>query len=207
MTNAHGHQAPPRPLGDARKLLVLDLDETLVHASEFELPRQAHFRVGPYHVYERPHVHAFIAHVRQRFRVGVWTSSGAQYAAQVVDHLFPKDALEFVWTSQRCTTTRDWISGGYQTIKKLEKLKAKGYRLESIVAVDDTPAKYARSFGNLVTVSEFTGDESDDELLALMHYLDHLAEVPNVRAVEKRGWRRAVSDPGQTPRESVAPPC
>lgn len=179
-------------LASDQKLLVLDLDETLVHASEFELSRPCHFRVGPYHVYERPHVHDFLAHVRQRFRVGVWTSSGEQYATQVVDHLFPKDALAFVWTSQRCTTTRDWVTGGYQTLKKLDKLKSKGYRLESVIAVDDTPAKYARSFGNLVTVSEFTGDEADDELPALARYLDRLAEVPNVRTVEKRGWRLAV---------------
>lgn len=177
-----------------KKLLVLDLDETLVFASEVALSREADFHVGPYHVYERPHVHRFIAHVLGRFQVGVWTASGEQYAAQVVERLFPRDGLEFVWSSQRCTTTRDWSTGEYQTIKKIEKLKARGYRLESIIAIDDTPAKYARSFGNLVAVREFTGEQEDDELLHLMRYLDHLAGVPNVRAVEKRNWRRFITD-------------
>ncbi len=182
-----------------QKLLVLDLDETLVHGSEVELDRAADFRVGPYFIYKRPHVHQFIAHVLERFQVGVWTASGADYASQVIDHLFPKGALKFVWSSRRCTTVRDWNTGDYQTIKKLKKLKAKGYRLESIIAVDDTPAKYARSFGNLVAVREFTGDLHDDELLWLLRYLDGLAKVPNVRSIEKRHWRHAVDrEPART---------
>lgn len=175
---------PPRP-----KLLVLDLDETLVHARETRLPHEPHFGVGPYAVYERPGVRDFIAHVLGRFEVGVWTSSGEQYAAAVVDHLFPPGSLRFVWASSRCTLVRDWQTGGHQWAKKLHKLKAKGYRLESIIAVDDTPAKYAANFGNLVTVREFLGDPADTELPLLSRYLDRLALVPNVRAVEKRGWR------------------
>lgn len=186
-----------------QKLLVLDLDETLVFASDVALSREADFRIGPYHMYERPHVHQFIAHVLERFQVGVWTASGEQYAAQVVERLFPRDVLKFVWSSQRCTITRDWRTGGYQAIKKLEKLKAKGYRLESIIAIDDTPAKYARSFGNLVTVSEFTGEVHDDELLHLMHYLEQLAGVANVRTIEKRHWRRSIERDGAVAADSA----
>ncbi len=177
----------PRP-----KLLVLDLDETLVHACETRLAHEPHFGVGPYAVYERPGVRDFIAHVLGRFEVGVWTSSGEQYAAAVVDHLFPPGSLRFVWASSRCTLVRDWQTGGQQWAKKLCKLKARGYRLESIIAVDDTPAKYAANFGNLVAVREFLGDPADTELPLLSRYLDRLALVPNVRVVEKRGWREDI---------------
>lgn len=58
-----------------------------------------------------------------------------------------------------------------------------------MLAVDDSPWKYARSYGNLVTVSEFLGDPDDDELPRLAAYLDTLREVPNVRTLEKRRWR------------------
>jgi hypothetical protein len=37
----------------ATKLLVLDLDETLVFATEWKLPRIEDFRVGSYFVYLR----------------------------------------------------------------------------------------------------------------------------------------------------------
>ena len=55
--------------------------------------------------------------------------------------------------------------------------------------MDDTPSKYARSFGNLVTVREFVGDRADDELRLLARYLRTLLPAPNVRTIEKRGWR------------------
>ena len=177
-----------------RKLLVLDLDETLIHASETQLAHQEDFRVGQYFVYLRPHLEEFVSFAFSTFRVGVWTASGEIYAAQVIEKVFQNQGLEFVWSSQRCTLARDWDSGSYQTIKNLRKLKSKGYPLESIIAVDDTPSKYAKSYGNLVAVREYLGDRSDNELLLLLSYLRQLASVPNIRKVEKRFWRKHVQE-------------
>jgi carboxy-terminal domain RNA polymerase II polypeptide A small phosphatase len=179
-----------------KKLLVLDLDETLVHASESRLAREEDFRVGPYYVYLRPHLSEFVASMLATFRVAVWTASGEHYATQVIDRAFPHGSLEFIWSSRRCTTARDWTTGEYQTLKNLRKLKAKGYALESVIAVDDTPAKYSRSYGNVVTVREYLGSKDDDELLLLSTYLQELAKVPNVRVVEKRRWRTQVQGGG-----------
>lgn len=176
-----------------RKLLVLDLDETLIHACETQLAHPEDFRVGPYFVYRRPHLTEFIASVSESFDLGVWTASGEVYAAQVIEQVFARGLLKFVWSSRRCTTARDWTTGQYTTIKNLSKLKRRGYQLESIVAVDDTPSKYARSYGNLVTVGEFTGDAGDDELRLLAAYLQTLVPVDNVRTVEKRRWRDQLS--------------
>ncbi len=58
-----------------------------------------------------------------------------------------------------------------------------------MIGIDDTPGKYARNYGNLVAVREFTGDPADDELAHLQLYLEWLRQQPNVRAVEKRRWR------------------
>lgn len=176
-----------------QKLLVLDLDETLVHAADHPLVRAGDFRAGPYHVYRRPHLSEFVAFALARFHVGVWTSSGEQYAARVVESIFPPAALQFVWASQRCTVARDLQTGEYRTLKKLGKLKRKGYRLEAVIAVDDTPSKYMCNYGNLIAVQEYRGEEQDDELLLLMHYLDRLSAIANVRSVEKRGWRAEVA--------------
>ncbi len=181
--------APPR------KLLVLDLDETLIHARQVALDRAEDFRVGPYFIYRRPHLDRFIERVRAHFDLGVWTASGSAYAEPIVDRIFPAGSLEFVWSHRRCTLVNDWTTGGYETVKNLAKLKRRGYRLESVIAVDDTPSKYARHYGNLVTVREFLGDAADAELPLLADYLIELAEVANVRTIEKRGWRlRAALD-------------
>jgi len=42
------------------KLLILDLDETLIFATERPLTREADFRIGPYHVYRRPDLADFL---------------------------------------------------------------------------------------------------------------------------------------------------
>ena len=74
-------------------------------------------------------------------------------------------------------------------LKSLAKLKRHGWSLDDIVAVDDTPAKHARNYGNLVAVSEFRGKPADQELQLLALYLPMLAQLPSVRRVEKRNWR------------------
>ncbi|WP_082611197.1 HAD family hydrolase [Lysobacter sp. Root916] len=171
-------------------LLVLDLDETLLHASATELDRTADFRACGYHIYRRPHLAEFIAYALARFEVGVWTSSGRRYADAIVAELFPAQSLSFVWARERCSITRDWTTGEYLSRKRLKKLKRRGYRLERIIAVDDTPSKHAYNYGNLIRVEEYLGrNDGDDELLWLMRYLDRLSLEPNVRRIEKRRWR------------------
>lgn len=180
----------------ARKLLVLDLDETLIHAAETQLAYEEDFRVGPYYVYLRPHLEQFVPFALSTFTVGVWTSSGETYASKVVEKVFPEGSLAFVWSSQRCTLIRDWITGEYQPIKNFRKLKARGYRLESVIAVDDTPSKHVKNYGNLVAIREFVGDRNDGELLLLSRYLKQLAEAPNIRKIEKRFWRKHMQNIG-----------
>lgn len=178
---------------DTRKLLILDLDETLVFATDDPLDRAADFRVFTYHVYRRPHLDQFLRSCFARFRVAVWTSSGALYAAKVVDEIFASpNALEFVWTAARCTVRFDYEEGGHYTAKHLKKLKRRGYDLAQVLVVDDTPKKHYQNYGNLISVREFEGDLADRELLCLERYLETLADAPNVRTIEKRLWRRQV---------------
>lgn len=190
---------PTPPSGD-RLALMLDLDETLIHASDVELDRAADFRALDYHVYRRPHLQAFLDHVLARYDIGVWTSSGRLYAEAVCAELFPPQSLRFLWASERCSLSRDWNTGDYLNRKRLQKLKTHGYRLERLIAIDDTPSKHAQNYGNLVCVSEYRGEDAhDDELLRLMPYLDALAGEANVRGIEKRRWRERVAAAGPRP--------
>ena len=182
------------------KLLILDLDETLIHATETSLVQQSDFSVYNYHVYKRPYLDTFLATCLDWFDVAVWTSSGSEYAAEVVNAIFPApQALAFVWTSDRCwivyNYNYDLIDGDYPRYysrKPLKKVKRQGYNLESVIAIDDTPKKWEKSYGNLVTVKPFEGDRSDRELKYLLVYLDTLRNEENIRSIEKRGWRDKV---------------
>lgn len=77
----------------------------------------------------------------------------------------------------------------YNYVKKLHKLKRKGYRLERILIVDDTPAKCVHNYGNAIYVREYNGEEDDKELPALSRYLATLEDAADVRTIEKRHWR------------------
>jgi len=173
-----------------KKLLILDIDKTLIYATEASLPRQAEFLVGQYYIYKRPFLNVFLKNCLDWFEVAVWTSSTPSYAIAIVSTLFenPK-TLSFVWASDRCTVAYDLEWFEYYNRKNLKKVKCKGYRLESIIAVDDTPQKWERSYGNLVRLSPFEGEETDEELKYLLLYLDQLRYEENIRSVEKRFWR------------------
>ena len=173
------------------KLLILDLDETLIYATEKPLERRADFQTELYYVYKRPHVTEFLEFCREHFSVAVWTTAGAAFAEEVVEKVFPSGyPLEFLWSRERCTKVYDADELEHYLVKDLAKLKRKGYRLESTLIVDDTPRKLERHYGNLIGVTEWLGDANDSELLILTEYLLELKEVSNVRNVEKRGWQR-----------------
>lgn len=174
-----------------RCLLILDLDETLVHAKDQPLSRPHDFEVGPYVVYRRPGVDMFLRAMHQHFDLAVWTSSTRGYAGPVVAALFPEGITpRFVWSRERCTRRFDPETHDFEWAKNLAKVKRQGYRLERVLMVDDTPEKLAKHYGNLVRVRAFEGDPGDRELFGLADYLPTLASVPNVRRIEKRLWWR-----------------
>lgn len=191
------------------KLLVLDLDETLIHTvAPFgcrELKHKPHFGIfGGYVVYRRPGVQEFLDECFQKFReVALWTAGTRPYAFEVLPHLCDTSNFSFVWGREKCTWHRvfdmdsthnsdTWTHGHW--LKDIRKLKRKGYAQEQILFVDDSPHNFKRSYGNYVPIRKFLGDPEDRELERLSRYLDTLGPVPNVRTVEKRHWQ-AMSQP------------
>jgi TFIIF-interacting CTD phosphatase-like protein len=172
------------------KLLILDLDETLIFATEEQLAHTPDFTFDEYNVYVRPFVREFIAFGRANFQLAVWTSASANYAKIIVEELFgPDPGLAFIWSRERCTWTFDPDTISHEWAKNLSKIKRMGYHLDQVIMVDDTAAKLTRNYGNLVQVKMFEGDIQDRELPLLMSYLADLKLKDNIRAVEKRGWR------------------
>ncbi|MCA9717248.1 MAG: HAD family hydrolase [Myxococcales bacterium] len=179
------------------KLLVLDLDETLVYATdEFaELPEPSDddFIVGPYLVRPRPGASAFLARCLEWFEVGVWTASTRDYARPVLHRLVELERLSFLWGRERCTWRTDMETREGYWIKDIKKLRRRGYARSRIIVVDDTPRKLERSYGNLVRARAFFGALDDRHLGELLPYLESLGELADVRRVEKRGWSNAPS--------------
>jgi RNA polymerase II subunit A small phosphatase-like protein len=179
-----------------KHLLILDLDETLVFATEQPLDRPADFGVAQYSVYPRPFLAEFLQTVSGWYELAVWSSGSPSYVADIVGQVFPqRDALRFVWASDRCTVRFDPELRDYYWIKDLKKVKRAGYRLERVLMLDDTPSKLERQYGNLLRVRPFFGDPADTELQEVLPFLDRLWTEENLRHVEKRNWRNAMTAP------------
>ncbi|MBC8110643.1 MAG: HAD family hydrolase [Verrucomicrobia bacterium] len=182
-------------------LLILDLDETLIHATEIDLEKKHDFQLFSYQVHKRPHVEAFLQTMNKYFDLAIWSSASDDYVAEVVKNIFPPDiCMQFVWGRSRCTrqTLYDsdglvrYNSSGYidqEYTKQFKKLRKAGFDLKKVLMVDDTPEKLANSYGNAVYIKPYQGATEDEELLILAEYLVTLKDAENVRILEKRNWR------------------
>jgi RNA polymerase II subunit A small phosphatase-like protein len=193
--------------GPDRILLVLDLDETLIHASDERLERPEDFQVFGYCVYVRPHLEQFLTTCAAHFDLAVWSAASEDYVEAIVARIVPPDVrLQFVWGRSRCTYRLDASqlerdgygdpSSHYNYVKNLHKLKRRGYRLERTLIVDDSPHKCSLNYGNAIYVREYVGEARDDELPRLAEYLLTLQDAVNVRTLEKRHWRKRLAPPG-----------
>ena len=89
-----------------RKLLILDLDETLIYATEEKLEHESDFIVGQYFVYQRPFIESFLDFCFENFEVAVWTTATKFYAEEILNTILKEEyKLNFLWTRERCTFT------------------------------------------------------------------------------------------------------
>lgn len=182
-----------------RNLIILDVDKTLVYTldsdqtidgaePDFEISRGRG-------VLKRPGLDALLNECLERYRVAVWSQSELRYVQEVLQGLVgDPDVFEFVWGFERCTfVTNPWMRQFYW-VKDLRKVRRRGYRLERVLAVDDTARKYERSYGNLIRIRRFAGEQDDRELFRLRNYLRTFADLSDVRPVEKRWWHEHTDD-------------
>jgi TFIIF-interacting CTD phosphatase-like protein len=174
------------------KLLVLDLDETLIHArgrGETELPWPPQRQVAHYRLYLRPGVREFMTAVLERFvAVGIWTSATRDYATAMLDRIVDRRRLRFLYARNRCVQRHGAELGESYWHKDVRELDGFGFDLEQILVVDDKPRSFEGSYENLIRVRPFEGDPEDRELAKLLHFLDELAPCADVREVDKRSW-------------------
>lgn len=148
------------------RLIVFDLDETLVHATEAPLPHPHGFRAGAYFVHVRPFASELIAFCASHCDVGVWSSAGERYVEAVTERLFGAAApVRFAWSVSKCIQRIDPKSNGYVYVKDLRRLMKHGYAVDEILMLDDSPEKLQRQPANHVHVPAFTGEPEDTALL------------------------------------------
>ena len=166
-----------------KKLIVFDLDETLIYSSVTH-PNPDHIirvpiaegEIQEIGVKFRPHVHSCLLALSRNFELAVFTASTPIYAHQIVDLLDPTASL----ISHRLY--RDsCIEVGPLLLKDARVFQDLAVR--DVLIVDNSALGFAFQRGNGVPVNSWTGQEDDEELLALTRYLTVFERLADVRTL------------------------
>ena len=136
-----GHEAGWDIVTESPILLILDLVETLIHATEEPLGRSHDFVVGPFFVHRRPHLSEFLASCSACFCLAVWSTASDDYVREVVGRIMPPGIdLAFDWGRSRCVRRFDPESFEDYHLKDLKKVRRSGYGPERVlIAADADP--------------------------------------------------------------------
>ena len=159
---------PPKDPQDKREyVLVLDLDETLVHYFEDENEETAYVKV-------RMNTEDFITKLSEYCEIVIFTASTQYYADIVIDGLDCKDKIDYKLYRQH-TNLVDGVN-----IKDLSLL---GRPLEKIIIIDNIEENYQSQPRNGLNISDFEGDEKDNELDFL---LKDLLKIVTLKGIDVR---------------------
>ncbi len=172
-----------------QKLIVFDLDETLVHATQQPLAFAADLRWEDFHIYKRPGLDAFLTGCSKLAEIAIWSSADDDYVAGIAQQIIPAGIKPtFVWGRSQC-----WVKivqqpvdaanpsitrKVQQWIKPLEKIRRKGYKMQNLLIIDDSHAKVIDNPGNYLLINPFEGVQDDMELAQLLAYLQTNAFTP-----------------------------
>ncbi|XP_043473594.1 CTD nuclear envelope phosphatase 1 homolog isoform X1 [Leptopilina heterotoma] len=176
-----------------RKVLVLDLDETLIHSHhdgvarptvrpgtppDFVLKVKIDRHPVRFFVHKRPHVDFFLDIVSQWYELVVFTASMEIYGAAVADKLDNnRGILRRRYYRQHCTPEM----GSYT-----KDLAAICSDLASVFILDNSPGAYRAYPNNAIPIKSWFSDASDTALLSLLPVLDALRFTQDVRSVLSR---------------------
>ncbi|KAK2194717.1 bifunctional FCP1 homology domain/Dullard phosphatase domain [Babesia duncani] len=161
-----------------KKLLVLDLDETLIHSSfekngtdQFVIELAQDGTSRTVYVAKRPFVDEFLLGASQFFEIVIFTAGLEAYADPVVDILDVNKVISRRFFRQDCA----FWNGLY-----IKDLVIFNRPLSDIVIIDNTPSAYCLQPNNAIAIESWYEDPNDVELLKLLPLLSRLAYVDDV---------------------------
>lgn len=166
---------PPTKRDSARKTLVLDLDETLVHSTfspvpsaDFVVPLKLDRNIHNVYVSKRPGVDAFLRRCSELFEVVVFTASLSIYANPVIDQLDKDKLIRIRLFREAC------VAYGKVFVKDMRKM---GRSMDNIMIIDNIPTSYCFTEDNGIPIITWTHEQDDQELARLLPFLEDIAKA------------------------------
>lgn len=188
---------------DNRKLLIFDMDETLMHTIhhfeddnvenhktdkkyDFKLPVNYTSGKTKYIcINVRPFVREILRLLKNLYRIVLFTASVPSYADAILDFLDPnKEIFEARYYRGHCFTTKERVHVKDMRIFLQPNSKNdKNWELKDIIIVDNASHSFAYHVSNGYPILPFYDDKEDRELIHLYFYLKELARIDDVRPV------------------------
>ena len=171
-----------------KKILILDLDETLVHSSfqplgldhnnkiiEPDIFLKILFDNKYYNLYvlTRPYINEFLKEMNKLFIIYIFTASIKEYANPLLNEIDKNHIITKRFFRDSCTVTKD---GKY--IKNLNNLN---FNLKDVILLDNNPISYSFNKTNGIPIKSWHNDKNDKELIKIAHFLNFISSVDDVR--------------------------
>ena len=180
-----------------KKLLILDIDETLVHSDlDFSLKDKIqkydtilHFdseeeKNIPLPLIIRPGTKNFLDYAVEEFNLIVFTASDKQYADAIIDYL-EKDKKYFKMRLYRDHCL--FIEPGLY-IKDL-RIFSDFQKMEDIIILDNSLFSFANQLNNGILITSFFSDMSDKNKKNVKCYLEYIKNEKDIRIMNKENFR------------------
>ena len=171
-----------------KKLLILDLDETLVHSSfkplgidhdnkiiKPDIFLKILFDNKYYNLYvlTRPYINEFLKEMSKLFIIYIFTASIKEYANPLLNEIDKNNIISRRLFRDSCTITKD---GKY--IKNLNNLN---FNLKDVILLDNNPISYSYNKANGIPIKSWHNDKNDKELIKIGNFLTFISSVNDVR--------------------------
>ena len=170
-----------------KKMLILDLDETLVHSCfkpadnisnnlsrpDIFLKIKFHSKYHEVLVYKRPFVDEFLEKMSKYYNLIIFTASVQEYADPLLDQLDKNRLIKLRYYRNSC-----FLDKNGKFVKNLYTIYND---LKNVILLDNNPISYSYNKNNGLPIITWHFDKKDRELLKLIPILEFLSTVNDIR--------------------------
>lgn len=178
-----------------KKLILLDLDETLIHA-EYPIKVEninkydtiIRFKTDNEYeelgIYLRTGVRQFLSFLSCHFNIAIFTASEKVYADAIIRYLDPnKNIFKFCLYRNHCINVNDLIC-----IKDLRIID--NIDIKKTVLIDNNIYSFTSQLNNGILINSFYDDKTDIELFNVLSYLfEYILPSDDVRKINEKFFR------------------
>ena len=185
------------------KLLVFDLDETLMHTvhhfeddnvENHKIDKEFDFKLPILYpngktkyiwINMRPYVKEVLHLLKKYYRIVIFTASVPSYADTILNFIDPSNSIfEARYYRSHWLASKDRIHiKDMRLFEQPNSKNDKNWDLKDIVIVDNASHSFAYQVNNGYPILPFYSDKQDKEMIHLYHYLKRLADHDDVRPV------------------------